>query len=46
MNENNECEECYSYYVAIVEAVFGDNTLQVGECYFWLAQFYFENHQY
>lgn len=39
-------EECFSYYVAVVEVLFGENTIEAGSCYFWLSQFYFEEFLY
>lgn len=46
MGENKECEECYAYYIGAMEIIFGDNSQQVGECYFWLSQYYVEMAHY
>ena len=42
IGEIKETEEIYSYYVAMFEIIFGENTMQVAHCYFWLGQYYKE----
>ena len=44
VGESNLCEQCYSIYVALVESIEGNNSLKAGQCYFWLAQYYAEEH--
>ena len=44
IGESNLCEQCYSIYVALVESIEGNNSLKAGQCYFWLAQYYSEEH--
>lgn len=42
IGELSHCEQCYSLYVAVVESIEGNNSLQAAQCYFWLGQFYSE----
>jgi len=46
IGESNLSEQCYSYYIAVFEIIFGDNTLEIAECYFWVSQYYFEAFMY
>ena len=46
IGETKQTEEIYSYYVAMFEIIFGENTMEVAECYFWLASYYKESALY
>ena len=46
MREIVECEECYVLYIGVIEGVFHPISTYVGECYFWLARFYYEINAY
>lgn len=35
-------EECYSIYIAIMEVIYGNNSVKAGNCYYFLAIFYQE----
>ena len=37
LGEVKECEGCYTYYLGVMETIFGDNTIEMGECYGWLG---------
>jgi hypothetical protein len=39
---NIDAEECYAYYIAIHESLYGADSLKVGQCYFLLSKFYDE----
>jgi hypothetical protein len=46
IGESKLSEQCYTYYIAIFEIIFGDNTFEIAQCYFWISQYYFESFQY
>ncbi|CDW78864.1 tpr domain containing protein [Stylonychia lemnae] len=35
-----ECEECYVYYIAVIESIYGQNCLKLGQAYYLLGIFY------
>lgn len=39
---NIDAEECYAFYIAIHESLYGPDSLKVGQCYFLLGKFYDE----
>ena len=43
LGEFTSCEQCYSLYIAIIEVIEGNNSVEVAHCYFWLGQFYSED---
>lgn len=41
-----ECEECYSFYIASIEALFGENTREAANCYFLIGLNYFKERKH
>eukprot|EP00347_Sterkiella_histriomuscorum_P005581 403356063 len=35
-----ECEECYTYYISIMESIQGKNTLKIGQAYYLMGMYY------
>lgn len=35
-------EEAYSFYIAVMEALFGEKSMEVSHCYFLISGFYLE----
>ena len=46
LGEAKDCEECYKYYIGVMEILFGENTKEISEGYYWLGQFYNDKQNY
>jgi hypothetical protein len=38
-----DAEDCYAYYIGIIETIYGSDSLKVGQCYYLLGLFYDEH---
>lgn len=38
-----DAEDCYAYYIGIIETIYGSDSLKVGQCYSLLGLFYDEH---